>query len=407
MPDYVVLKRLTLKSDLGWFKSIFDGHGLDTKQKAITLNKDVMNALWPSLLIRQDAYEHHKVLQNAAKALGSSGQAIFDAEKAAAKAVGTIPVRVEVHGPGGKPPIVMDRIIALQDKNWRLNGDFVTDPPGDPTRFYPTMQEGDLALIGFNDVGWPADPIVVLLSHIQDAPLWAVLQTRVSKGSRSMVEVDPADLVSLANAHGLAAGHIIRTLGSTSTPMPPGSLPSPAAPLSKPRGRRAATSKATPAQLADRLAAAAAVGQLGEQLVDSYLAGQHTPGQPTHTWISQMYAEHPYDFELLSVTGAVIEVLDAKSTSQAWTGEFYMSAAEVTYAAASPVPYRIYRVSEVGPGGAANLRVSDDIRPLAAAIVNGPLASSHAGIRATGFAISPQIAGITWTAPVALPPFSP
>ena len=36
MADHVVLKRLTLNSDLGWFKSVFDGHGLRTKQKAIT-----------------------------------------------------------------------------------------------------------------------------------------------------------------------------------------------------------------------------------------------------------------------------------------------------------------------------------------------------------------------------------
>jgi len=407
MPDYVVLKRLTLNSDLGWFKSIFEKHHLKTRQKAITLNKEVMNALWPSLLIRQDAYEHHKVLQNAAKALGSAGQAIFDAEKAAAKAVGTIPVRVEVHGPGGKPPILMDRIIALQDKNWRLNGDFVTDPPGDPTRFYPTMQEGDLALIGFNDVGWPADPVVVLLSQSNDAPLWAALRARVSKGRSSMVEVDPADLVSLANAHGLAPGHVIRTLGSTSTPLPPGSLPGPTAPLPKTRGRSTATSKATPAQLAARLAAAAAVGQLGEELVDSYLSVQRSSGQPTHTWISQNYAEHPYDFEVLSATGAVIDVVDAKSTSQAWTADFYMSAAEVSYAAASPVPYRIYRVSEIAPGTSAQLRVSDDIRSLAATIVSGVLASAQAGTRATGFAINPQTAGITWTGPIALPPSSP
>lgn len=403
MPDYVVLKRLTLKSDLGWFKSIFEGHGLSTKQKAITLNKDVMNALWPSLLIRQGTYERHKAAQTAAELLGHTAQA--EAEKAAATAVGTIPVRVELHGPGGKPPMpIMDRKIVLQDKNWRLNGDFVTDPTGDPTRFYPTMQEGDLALIGFNDVGWPADPVVVLLSQSNDAPLWAALQARVSKGRNSMAELDPADLVRLANAHGLAPGDIIRTLGSTTSLLPSGG---PAASLPKPRSRRTATSKATPAQLAAKLAAIAKVGQLGENLVDSYLGARSTLGRPAHTWISQTYAEHPYDFELLSAKGAVVEVVDAKSTSQAWTADFYMSAAEIVYAAASPVPYRIYRVSEVGPGVSANLRISDDIRALAAAIVSGPLASSHAGIRATGFAINPQAAGITWAGPIALPPSSP
>lgn len=401
MPDYVVLKRLTLKSDLGWFKSIFEGHRLITKQKAITLNKDIMNDLWPSMLIRQRAYERHKASQEAAEDLGDVVRAA--AEKAAAKAVGTIPVHVELHGPDGKPPISMDRIIALQDKNWRLNGDFVTDPPGDPTRFYPTMKEGDLALIGFNDIGWPADPLVLLLSQRYDAPLWHALEKRVFKGSGSMVKVDPADLVSLANAHGLAAGHIIRTLGSISTQLPPEGLPSPTTPRHLLLGRSHTTSKATPAQLAARLAAAAKVGQRGEELVDAYLGVKRTSGQPTHTWISELYAEHPYDFELLSATGAVIEVVDAKSTSQGWTADFFMSAAEVSYAAVSPVPYRIYRVSGLVSEASAQLRVSDDIRPLAAAIATGSLASAQLGTRVTGFAINPQTVGVTWTAPIALP----
>jgi hypothetical protein len=401
MADYVVLKRLTLNSDLGWFKTIFEKHDLNTKQKAITLNKKVMNTLWPSLLIRQGAYERHKAAQKAAEARRDTVRAAL--EKAAATAVGTIPVRVELHGPGGKPPIpIMDRIIALQDKNWRLNGDFVTDPPGDPKRFHPTMQEGDLALIGFNDVGWPADPVVVLLSQTDDKPLWDDLETRVSKGAGSMVVVDQADLVGLADTHGLAPGHVIRALGSTSSLLPPGSLLGVTALLPRPRRLRTATSKVTPAQLTAKLAAIAEVGQLGEKLVDSYLGARSTPRQPAHTWISQNYAEHPYDFELLSVAGAVIEVVDAKSTSQAWTADFYMSAAEIIYAAASPVPYRIYRVSELRAGVVATLRVSDDIRPLAAAIASGSLASARVGTWVTGFAINPQMVGITWTAPVAL-----
>jgi hypothetical protein len=222
-----------------------------------------------------------------------------------------------------------------------------------------------------------------------------------------MVVMDPVDIVNLADTHGLAAGHIIRKLGSTSAILLPGSAPGPTAPRPLPSDKSKATSKATPAQLAARLAAAAEVGQRGEELVDSYLGTLHTLGQPTHTWVSQEYAEHPYDFELLSATGAVIEVVDAKSTSLVWTADFYMSAAEVAYAAASPVPYRIYRVSKVAPGAFAQLRISDDIRPLAIAIEGASLASAQVGTRATGFAITPQIADLRWTGPFVLPPSPP
>src|SRR4051812_14206538 len=103
--DYVVLKQLTLKSDLGWFKPIYDAHALKGHQKAITLNKKVMNSIWPSLLTRQDAYYAAKDTQAQAKPLGPQGKAIMETEKAKARAVGTIPVQVELHGPAGKPAI--------------------------------------------------------------------------------------------------------------------------------------------------------------------------------------------------------------------------------------------------------------------------------------------------------------
>jgi hypothetical protein len=396
MASYVVLKRLTLNSDLGWFKSIFDGHGLRTKQKAITLNKDVMNALWPSMLMRQSTYEQHKQAQMAAHALGDLSQALV--EKEAARVVGTIPIRVEIHGPGGKPPFAaINRKIALQDKNWRLNGDFILDPPGDPARFYPTMQEGDLALIAFEDVGWPANAVVVLLSRRDDAPLWSALQSRVSRGVRSMVEIDPRDLERVANALSLPAGHVVRTLGVE----PPTAATGPSRPA-RPLGRPSTSSKATPAELAARLAAAASVGERGEQLIDHYLTSQRTTSRPAHTWISRTYAEHPYDFELLSDTGAVTEVLDVKSTSQAWTADFFMSAAEVAYAATSPVPYRIYRVN-MSTGGPARLRISNDVRTLAATIYGSASLTSVAGVRVTGFAVSPQTAGLSWGSSISLP----
>jgi Domain of unknown function (DUF3883) len=406
--DYVVLKRLTLNSDLGWFKSIFDGHALNTKQKSITLNKVVLNAIWPSLLTREAMYNACKTAMRETKALSPEGMAKYAAEKAKARMVGTLPVHVELHGPAGKPPISMDRIIALQDKNWRLNGDFVLDPPEDPARFYPVMQEGDLALIGLDGVEWPTSTTVILLSQTGDVALWESLQGRVSRGTRSMVRVDPADLIALADSLGLAADHVVRHLVGTA-PAAPGAvegtsshLPPTLAPTKLGVSPPALTT--TPAQLAERRAKAARIGLLGEKMVDAYLDAEAAPGQAAHIWVSQKFAEHPYDFELLAPSGAVVTVLDAKATSRNWKDEFYMSAAELIYAASSPVPYLIYRVSRVAEGASGELRISEDIREFARTVVEALLSSSPTGTRLTELAVHPVECGIEWAPRITLPP---
>jgi hypothetical protein len=414
MSDYVVLKRLTLNSDLGWFKSIFEGHALRTKQKAITLNKEVMNAIYPSLLTRQNAYERHKAAQDVAKGLGAAGRATFDSEKAKAHAVGTLPVQVDLHGPGGKPPIGMDRIIALQDKNWRLNGDFVLTPSADPTRFFPILQEGDLALIGFEGITWPRATTVLLLSQKADAALWGRLQGLVKKGLGSMIQMDPAGLAAMADSLSLPKGHILRLMAGSGGPVPAPSSTSTIPTSGITSARSSSTTvkpvvlpTTTPAQLAAKLATAAKVGEDGEKMVNAHLATTASAGQPVHTWVSQTFAEHPYDFELLADDGTVRSVIDAKATSQGWGAEFHMSAGEVRYAAGSSVPYHIYRVTVVSSGRRSELYVSEDIRGLAATIAGSLFRSPPPGTRATAVAIHPVYSGISWSPPVALPPPPP
>jgi hypothetical protein len=434
--DYLVLKRLTLKSDLGWFRDIFYGKALKGKQKSITLNKAVLNEIWPNLPIRQEAYETHKAAMDAAKALGPSGSATFQVESDQARAVGTLPIDLEVHGPGGKAPIVDDRIIALQDKNWRLNGDFVIPPDDDPQRFLSTMEEGDLALIGLDGVDWPTAAKVVLLAQsTSDAALMADLSPLVSKGARSMVQLDPATLQAIADKHSLPANHIIRNLISGATPplvtsafhlqlapaaQPPIGLPPPAASVStalappslgatrvatKPVLRKpGAVRPVSASDHTERLAANTLTGFLGERMVNEYLASESAGGGPAYLWMWPTSAEHPYDFEVLAASGAVDHVIDAKATSLPWPTDFYMSSGELAYAAFSPVEYRIYRLSDVGLGKPATLRISDDIRPFAMTVAAAFTDAAIPGTKATGATISPNAPGLIWSAPITLPP---
>jgi hypothetical protein len=439
--DFIVLKRLTLKSDLGWFRSIFYGHDLKTKQKGITLNKDVANDIWPNLLVRQEAYEAAKEAQEAAKALGAAGRPLIVAEKAKARAIGMIPIHTDIYGPDGKPPITQDRIIILQDKNWRINGAFVEDPPSDPNRFFPVMEEGDLALIGVDGIDWPVAASIILLSqNTSDSSLWADLSTKVSKGSGSMIQLQAADVQTLADAHGLPADHPIRRLisapAASALPLPaapappilppvappalphssapptagaptPGLLPAPAvapaAPvpitaLKKPGAVKQVTEEAH----TEQMLANALTGVRGEKMVNAYLADQNTLGGPVPLWMASSSAEHPYDFGLLEPSGALAAVVDAKATSTAWPSSFFMSMAELTYAATSDVPYFIYRVSEVSATGGI-LRTSGDVRDFAKATALSLVNAAPVGTRVTGISISPVNSGLTWSAPIALP----
>jgi hypothetical protein len=226
--------------------------------------------------------------------------------------------------------------------------------------------------------------------------------------------VDQAALLALANKHGLPADHVIRRLAVTGPVLPPPAaappVPGPAVPA-QPSGiavppKPKSSQTLTPEELAERLTITVQTGKLGERMVDRYLSGQATGTTPVHTWVSAKFAEHPYDFELLSASGAVEAVIDAKATSSPWPGEFFMSIAEINFARSSPVPYRIYRLSKVGTTG-AELRMSGDIRPFADAALNALLPHLLSGTRITTMAVRPIDAGINWSAPIQLPPLPP
>jgi hypothetical protein len=235
----------------------------------------------------------------------------------------------------------------------------------------------------------------------------ADLSPLVSKGSKSMVQLTPDYLLTLADNHGLPPGHVIRTLAgdpiveAALEEIVQGDL------AAATRVRTHRPSKAVTAQeLAAAITANTLTGQRGETMVNTLLATQHEVGVRSHRWMWPMSAAHPYDFELLSAVGAVDAVIDAKSTSAVWTADFYMSSAELAHAAASPVPYLIYRLSEVGPTGAW-LRISNDIRHFTAKVAPAFVDAAPTGTRATTIAISPIVSGLTWSAPVRLPPAPP
>jgi hypothetical protein len=79
MADFLALKLLTEKSDLGWFKSIYEGRGLKGRQKSITLNVKGFSGIYPELEKRVSEYDAAREEERAALQLNPPDNAAADA----------------------------------------------------------------------------------------------------------------------------------------------------------------------------------------------------------------------------------------------------------------------------------------------------------------------------------------
>ena len=130
----LALKRLT-KSDLTIFEWHFRNRNAGN-QKSINLNADVfVSELYPSL--------HAVALTNGNE----------------------MPVSIGIFGPDVKTELSLARKIikGAAYKNWRLNGEFIFNPAGDPERFN-VLRPDDLAVMEFSGEAHPTSLRIFLLA---------------------------------------------------------------------------------------------------------------------------------------------------------------------------------------------------------------------------------------------------
>jgi hypothetical protein len=360
MYDFLALKRLSA-SDLTFFERLYRVVEAGN-QKSINLNADVLTGrFYPNLGTIADAQPD-----------------------------GEISLTLTICGPTGaglhrlKRKIVKGRAY----KNWRLNGEFVHDPPGEPGRF-DRLRAGDLAVIGFEGTVAPhAVGLGLIGAGIpEDAALHAALLPLVGTSSRtSMVELPMAALASALNAASVPNGHPL--FGFTSDPLVALALEDVA--QGGATGAdilRRRTRPVTRAELAKAKASADRNGELGEDLVDRWLAGQ----EGAHEWASATNALSPFDF--IRRHDGRTTYIEVKSTSGPFSGGFHISLAEVREAAGCADPYVIYRVHDLTDDGGM-LRVSTDIRDVARRLLAAHDGALFGGIKADSFTI--PIDTIAW-----------
>lgn len=239
-----VVKRFS-ESDLTLFESRFRNQDGDSRQKAINLNRNVfVDVLYPAL-------------RDFSRELGAR-----------------IPVQLLIQGPNGDPfvqeetpPIMAAR---AAQKNWRLNGGTIPDPPGNPR--YDGLRKSDFALLAVDDDVTPRIIRMVLVSRASpnDIEVHRALDGLLpALPSRESMRV--LDLAALQPVFEAAPqGHCIRDLLdlSVAEDLEEAALGSAEAAQ---RLRRRQARPRTQEEFAAAKARAEAVGRDGETLVDAYL----------------------------------------------------------------------------------------------------------------------------------------
>lgn len=355
MAERIAVKRLT-ESDLSFFQTHFALRP-NQRQKAINLNRDILiDRLYPGLA-----------------GLGQN-----------------LPVDVTFYGPGEAGACPARRPITPArgaQKNWRLNGGTVEDPPGEPGRF-GRVQVGDFAIMDFAGDLLPRAISIVLVSAGEDFPLHAGLGGMMRR--RSMAQISRTDLRSLVNAAGAGVEHPIHFLlmDDAELELLIEDAVFGSAPAKRRLRQRVGGRKITPAEMAAVRDRMEQTGRDGEALVWAHLQARRNAGEYAEVvWVAETDAAASWDFEVVGHAGEKARI-DAKSTRGEPGGMIHVSGAQIAAAADPSIPYRIARVHGIDEHG-CTVRLSEGLNELAAA-VRDATAHMPQGVLPDGFTIDPK-----------------
>jgi Domain of unknown function (DUF3883) len=296
-----------------------------------------------------------------------------------------VPPDISIYGPGTAPMHNLQRKILKQEKNWRLNGEYIDNPDDAPNR-YNELREGDFAVFEFTGFPFPtaAKMVLVSKSNASDTELHRDLEKRF--GQTSMVALTPQlleEIIDFASPpkdhpiHEWAGADVIEEAAF-------GNALSIEKLLKRRQGRGL-----TPEELLVARASGERTGQLGEELIDVYFKTKKEGGDLLdYEWVSQTNAIAPYDFRV-EWKGQRPMLLDVKSTRGEFNNPIHVSLGELVKSQKGPERYEIYRLYEV-TDRSAKLRVSKNVsksfKPILDAVADLPT-----GVCADGFSIAVDV----------------
>ena len=352
MSRKLALKRLTA-SDLTFFKWHFRNHPAGN-QKAFNLDARILaDTLYPEL------------------------------SRPSAQRTPVYLLAIHLFGPGLVQPYTLARKILKQQKNWRLNGEQIDNPDDDPER-YNILAPGDFALFEFsgNDrpeavkinfvaSGIPADSGIhrELARRYPSGSMWVLQETSVTDVLTTASPPLGHPLYSWIESDALEDAALGGAAGATTI------------------NTRSAGRGISPEDFIRSRQAAEQTGVTGENLLNAYLDYERSQSRISEfEWTASINAVAPFDFRMTTPLND-IRVIDAKSTSGAFTNPLHLSLGEVYRAVHGPEPYDIYRLYAVTEE-TAKMRIARDIGPQLQEILD-QLSALPSGVTADGISVRP------------------
>jgi hypothetical protein len=351
----MAVKRLT-DSDLTLFEWQFRNRNAGN-QKAINLNADVfIDVLYPSLHETPD---------------GRTGR---------------IPLDLVLFGPGRAKAWNLQRKIIKRGsyKNWRLDGEFISNPDDNPTRFN-VLERDDFVVFDFEGELYPraARAVFVARNVAEDANLHRGLE---DSGIPSMQAIDMAALRLIVHASGTPESHPVYELllDSAIEDAAHGGIEGTQRLLGRTTGRRVTRSELERArQRADD------VGRAGEEFLDGYFNLELGAGNiAAYAWESAENAISPFDF-YVEPTGGTRGKVEAKSTTGDFNQVMHLSLAQILEMRSSRERYEIYRVYELDEDR-AKVRIAADVSDFAAHVL-AQFEGLPAGVSVDGISVRPDV----------------
>lgn len=354
MSQKIALKRLTA-SDLTFFKWHMDNHPAG-KQKAINLNANIfIKSLYPSL------------------------PSIIEEKH------GTVSIDIWIYGPGMHDGYNLQRKIQKKGsyKNYRLDGEFITDPPEHPERFH-SLQPDDFVIFDFaGDIEPNSAKLVFIAKAIKsDTVFHSALTAFIEK--KSMISLKPASLEKLIAKAELPGNHPANLL-LMDTKLEDAALGGiegvkalRSGPFKGKVGRKALEQARKNAQK---------TGREGEEYVCLYLEKLKESKQiEDFIWVSDENAIAPYDFQI-NRTDKSVTFIDVKSTKGDFNNRIHISFNELLKMREKE-RYDIYRIFNMEENR-TYLRISENLNEFAAKIVK-TLEQLPNGIQSDGISLSPN-----------------
>lgn len=358
MKRKIALKRLS-SSDL----TLFEYHYRNTngaKQKAINLDASVfIGTMFPGLPSKMDAIKDRVI------------------------------ITLSIYGPGGVGAHSITRKILKQQKNWRLNGELISNPPEEGSRYNP-LTKGDYAIFDFAGEPEPHTARMYLIARElqQDGVLHTALEDSYGKlfsGHKGMLEIDSDDLARLLSSLAIQDRHpILDFIDSDALEdAAQGGLEG-VTRLRKRRQNRGVSRD----ELARARQSAEHIGRLGEEILNAWLEeSSHGETGVEHRWNADANAVSPYDFTLMS-HGQEIRRIDAKSTAGDFSNTVHVSMAELIEMAEGELPYDLYRLYSISQTS-ARLRIAGNMKLFADEVLR-KLDGLPQGVRIDGISITPE-----------------